>query len=87
MIARAPSRRVGATWLFAGCRHRDEDFLYGSELHVFQREAVLTRLEVAFSREGPEKVYVQHLIKQHVRLPSALTSTYIVVKPGATSSV
>lgn len=59
---------VGATgrnWLLTGNRRRAEDFLYGSELEAWQRSGLLTRLDVAFSREGPGKVYVQDLLQQH----------------------
>ena len=65
-MAKHPSSRVGAVWLFSGCRTKDEDFLYGQELQSFRQDGTLTRLEVAFSRAGPSKVYVQHLLKQQV---------------------
>lgn len=66
MIARSAEARVGPAWLYCGCRRREEDFLYGDELQAFVDDGTLTRLEVAFSREGPSKVYVQHLIAKQV---------------------
>ncbi len=55
----------GRNWLFFGEHHRDSDFYYQEELTAFQRAGVLTRLDVAFSRDQDEKVYVQHRILEH----------------------
>ena len=60
--------RVGSNgrhWLLAGNRRRSEDFLYGDELLAWQHSGLLTRLDVAFSRDQPERIYVQHLLQQH----------------------
>ncbi|ETW01203.1 hypothetical protein H310_06794 [Aphanomyces invadans] len=56
---------VGATWLFFGCRRQAEDYLYKDELEAYRSSGTLTDLHVAFSRDTPQKVYVQHLIEQH----------------------
>lgn len=58
-------KEVGETILYFGCRHRNEDFLYQEELEEFERTGVLTQLNVAFSRDQENKVYVQHLLKQN----------------------
>lgn len=50
----------GQNWLFFGEQHQASDFYYRDELSEFQRTGVLTRLDVAFSRDQTEKVYVQH---------------------------
>ncbi|KAA8494937.1 Methionine synthase reductase [Porphyridium purpureum] len=52
----------GDAWLFFGCRHKDKDFLYDTELAEFVDSGVLTRLTVAFSRDSADgvKTYVQH---------------------------
>ncbi|MFZ2509605.1 MAG: FAD-binding protein [Gordonia sp. (in: high G+C Gram-positive bacteria)] len=55
----------GRNWLFHGARHRDHDFLYREEISAMHTEGVLDRLDVAFSREQEEKVYVQHLMDGH----------------------
>ena len=47
------------SWLFFGDRHEDCDFLYRSELESFIRGRELGRLDVAFSRDQADKVYVQ----------------------------
>ncbi|MFT3992383.1 MAG: assimilatory sulfite reductase (NADPH) flavoprotein subunit [Luteolibacter sp.] len=49
----------GKSWLFFGDQHYLYDFLYQLEWQDHLKEGVLTRLDVAFSRDQPEKVYVQ----------------------------
>lgn len=57
---------VGKTLLFFGCRKREEDFLYKDEWEEYKK-ALGDKFEmhVAFSREGPNKVYVQHKMKEN----------------------
>lgn len=62
---RATRGGQGRNWLFHGARHRDHDFLYRDEIHALHADGVLDRLDVAFSREQEEKVYVQHLMDGH----------------------
>ncbi|MCR1835542.1 assimilatory sulfite reductase (NADPH) flavoprotein subunit [Oceanobacillus caeni] len=50
----------GKTWLFFGNQHFVTDFLYQVEWQRWLKEGVLTRMDVAFSRDTDEKVYVQH---------------------------
>lgn len=50
----------GKNWLFFGERRRREDFYYQTEWQARQRTGLLTRLDAAFSRDGANKVYVQH---------------------------
>jgi len=51
---------TGRNWLFFGEQHRATDFLYGDEFLAFQQKGKLHRLDVAFSRDQPHKIYVQH---------------------------
>lgn len=55
----------GDNWLFFGDRNRDSDFLYRAELESLLEEKRLTRLDAAFSRDGAQKIYVQHLMAQN----------------------
>ncbi|WP_412161272.1 sulfite reductase subunit alpha [Curtobacterium flaccumfaciens] len=56
---RAASGATGRNWLFFGDQHRDTDFVYRDELTELQEQGVLDRLDLAFSRDQAEKVYVQ----------------------------
>ncbi|EFM08757.1 sulfite reductase (NADPH) flavoprotein, alpha chain [Paenibacillus curdlanolyticus YK9] len=49
----------GQTWLFYGDRHFVTDFLYQTDWQRMLKDGVLTNLDVAFSRDSKEKVYVQ----------------------------
>jgi sulfite reductase (NADPH) flavoprotein alpha-component len=63
-------RATGATgrnWLFFGDRRFTHDFLYQLEWQDALAEGVLTRLDLAFSRDAPEKVYVQHRLWERRR--------------------
>ncbi|WP_090714364.1 assimilatory sulfite reductase (NADPH) flavoprotein subunit [Paenibacillus typhae] len=55
----------GKTWLFYGDRHFVTDFLYQTDWQRMLKEGVLNKLDVAFSRDTEEKVYVQHRILEH----------------------
>lgn len=56
---------VGETILFTGCRNRAVDYIYQEELEQYEKEGVLTKNFVAFSRDDPnKKVYVQHLLAE-----------------------
>lgn len=54
----------GANWLFFGNPHRATDFLYEDELTGFLNDGTLKRLDLAWSRDQKEKIYVQHLMIQ-----------------------
>lgn len=54
----------GDTWLFFGEQHFVTDFLYQVEWQKWLKEGVLTRMDVAFSRDTEEKVYVQHRMRE-----------------------
>ena len=51
-------------WLFFGGKNRRTDFLYGAEILDFYGQQALERLDLAFSRDGQAKVYVQDLLLQ-----------------------
>ncbi|WP_422748372.1 diflavin oxidoreductase [Mycobacterium sp. WMMD1722] len=55
----------GRSWLFSGNRHRARDFLYGAELEEFVDDGTLSRLDLAFSRDGHAKSYVQHRMREN----------------------
>ena len=56
-------KAIGATgknWLFFGDRSYKTDYLYGNEWESYQRDGLLNRLDLAWSRDQDKKVYVQH---------------------------
>lgn len=55
----------GKNWLFFGDRNATTDFIYRDELENFQQSSLLTRLDVAFSRDQEAKIYVQDKMLEH----------------------
>jgi sulfite reductase (NADPH) flavoprotein alpha-component len=78
---RAASGVTGRNWLFFGDQHRDTDFVYADELTALQADGVLTRLDLAFSRDQAEKVYVQTRMREQSR------ELYAWLEDGATFTV
>ncbi len=60
---KAQGKTLGDAILFFGCRHPDQDFIYGEELEAFAKDGVAD-LHVAFSRQEKSKVYVQDKIRE-----------------------
>lgn len=52
--------------LYFGCRHKNQDYLYEDEIVEYVKDGTLTHLHLAFSRDGPEKLYVQHILRQNM---------------------
>ncbi|KFI22932.1 assimilatory sulfite reductase (NADPH) flavoprotein subunit [Nitrosococcus oceani] len=57
----------GKNWLFFGDRHFHTDFLYQREWLDYRKKGVLTRIDVAFSRDEEKKTYVQHRMLENSR--------------------
>ncbi|WP_068315413.1 diflavin oxidoreductase [Polycladidibacter hongkongensis] len=49
----------GMNWLFFGDQHAASDYIYQDEIETMQQNGVLSRLDLAFSRDQAEKIYVQ----------------------------
>jgi len=58
---------TGKSWLFFGDRNYTHDFLYQLEWQDALKDGALTRMDVAFSRDTPEKIYVQNRIWERRR--------------------
>lgn len=56
---------TGRSWLFFGDQHFYSDFLYQTEWQDYLKTGALTKMNVAFSRDQQEKIYVQHKLLQH----------------------
>lgn len=75
---RERQRASGRSWLLFGARNRATDHVYEAELERLRAAGTLTRLDLAFSRDGAEKVYVQH------RLLEQAAEVVAWVRGGAT---
>ncbi|WP_159921394.1 MULTISPECIES: bifunctional nitrate reductase/sulfite reductase flavoprotein subunit alpha [Nocardia] len=56
---------TGRNWLFFGDQHAAQNFYYRAELEDMFRSGFLTRLDLAFSRDQRERIYVQHRMIEH----------------------
>lgn len=57
----------GETWLFFGDQRSHCDFLYQAEWQDYLATGVLSRIDLAFSRDQQEKIYVQHLMQARAK--------------------
>ena len=64
---RALDGSKGRNWIFFGEQHEATDFLYRDELLAWHKNGLLTHLDLAFSRDQPQKTYVQHRMKERAR--------------------
>jgi sulfite reductase (NADPH) flavoprotein alpha-component len=55
----------GRNWLFFGDQYSATDFYYREELEEMQKEGLLTHLDLAFSRDQAEKIYVQDRMREN----------------------
>jgi len=65
MQEREETGAPGKSWMFFGDQHFVTDFLYQTEWQKWLSDGVLTKMDVAFSRDTEEKVYVQHRMLEH----------------------
>ncbi|NPC92253.1 assimilatory sulfite reductase (NADPH) flavoprotein subunit [Bacillus sp. WMMC1349] len=65
MQEREETGATGKSWMFFGDQHFVTDFLYQTEWQQWLKTGVLTKMDVAFSRDSTEKVYVQHRMLEH----------------------
>jgi sulfite reductase (NADPH) flavoprotein alpha-component len=64
---RAALGHPGKNWLFFGDQRYTYDFLYQLEWQDHLKSGVLSKLDVAFSRDQPEKIYVQQKMLEHAK--------------------
>ncbi|KAI0693823.1 assimilatory sulfite reductase [Cytidiella melzeri] len=58
---------VGPTYYYFGSRRRSQEYLYGEEIEAFILDGIITKAGLAFSRDGPKKVYIQHKMAEDAR--------------------
>jgi sulfite reductase (NADPH) flavoprotein alpha-component len=61
---RKATKAPGRNWLFFGHQRSDCDFFYSEELNAMKSSGLLTRLSLAWSRDGTEKFYVQDRMRE-----------------------
>jgi sulfite reductase (NADPH) flavoprotein alpha-component len=64
---RLATQAPGANWLYFGHQRSDYDFFYEDELKAMRKTGHLGRLTLAWSRDGDEKIYVQHRMRDEGR--------------------
>lgn len=64
MQQRAADGAQGKNWLFFGNPHFTEDFLYQVEWQSYVKEGLLTRIDLAWSRDQQQKIYVQDKLRE-----------------------
>lgn len=56
--------QIGEIYLFLGSRHKREEYLYGELWEAYKDAGIITHIGAAFSRDQPEKIYIQDRIRQ-----------------------
>jgi hypothetical protein len=51
---------VGPVYYYFGSRHQSQEYLYGEEIEAYILDGTITKAGLAFSRDGPKKIYIQH---------------------------
>ncbi|RYC62597.1 hypothetical protein CHU98_g3610 [Xylaria longipes] len=73
-MQKAQGKEIGAILLYLGSRHQREEYLYGEEWEAYLDAGVITLLGAAFSRDQPQKIYIQDRMRQTM---NDIVSAYI----------
>ena len=63
-MEKAQGKDIGAVLLYMGSRHQREEYCYGEEWEAYQAAGVVTLLGRAFSRDQPQKIYIQDRMRE-----------------------
>lgn len=63
-LEKAQGKEIGSVLLYMGSRHQREEYCYGEEWEAYQAAGVITLLGRAFSRDQPQKIYIQDRMRQ-----------------------
>lgn len=61
---REQGHEIGDVYLYLGSRHKREEYLYGELWEAYKDAGVITHIGAAFSRDQPQKIYIQDRIRQ-----------------------
>lgn len=73
-MQKAAGKEIGAILLYMGSRHQREEYLYGEEWEAYVDAGVITLLGAAFSRDQPQKIYIQDRMRESLQ---AIVKAYI----------
>lgn len=73
-MQKAQGKEIGAILLYLGSRHQREEYLYGEEWEAYVDAGVITLLGAAFSRDQPQKIYIQDRMRESL---DAIVKAYI----------
>lgn len=73
-MQKAQGKEIGAILLYLGSRHQREEYLYGEEWEAYLDAGVITHLGAAFSRDQPQKIYIQDRMRQSM---SDIVKSYV----------
>ncbi|KAL2187597.1 hypothetical protein L209DRAFT_753648 [Thermothelomyces heterothallicus CBS 203.75] len=65
-MQKAQGKEIGSILLYLGSRHQREEYLYGEEWEAYLDAGVITLLGAAFSRDQPQKIYIQDRMRQTI---------------------
>lgn len=65
-MQKAQGKEIGSILLYLGSRHQREEYLYGEEWEAYLAAGVVTLIGSAFSRDQPQKIYIQDRMRQTV---------------------
>lgn len=66
-MQKAQGKEIGSILLYLGSRHQREEYLYGEEWEAYLDAGVITHLGAAFSRDQPQKIYIQDRMRESIR--------------------
>jgi sulfite reductase (NADPH) flavoprotein alpha-component len=66
-MQKAQGKEIGSILLYLGSRHQREEYLYGEEWEAYLDAGVITLLGAAFSRDQPQKIYIQDRMRETIQ--------------------
>ncbi|KAH8887658.1 hypothetical protein GQ53DRAFT_749729 [Thozetella sp. PMI_491] len=66
-MEKAQGKEIGPILLYLGSRHQREEYLYGEEWEAYLDAGIVTLLGAAFSRDQPQKIYIQDRMRQTMK--------------------
>ncbi|KAL1976281.1 hypothetical protein VTN31DRAFT_2563 [Thermomyces dupontii] len=63
-MEKAQGKEIGSVLLYLGSRHQREEYCYGEEWEAYRAAGVITLIGTAFSRDQPQKIYIQDRMRQ-----------------------